>query len=860
MTAAPFELLDTGESTLTIDTNCSKLVIFTDDKVMIPSFNEHVGSSNRATSSETPCGGVKNTHVPDMFPGTLSVSGDGCYFTNIDGTYADKYLSAGQLSENKEIITSGSNGCAFRTADGKTFCTMDGKSFLVTPVNTIVSKFIVQNISDSSQTCTITIRCPDSVSSISLYDLDTCVYESPVFTNVQQTTGAVNSYTFTQTLPARSSKKLQTMVEYSSLSHTFKFSNDAFMATGLHNMEAWIAYYDTSDTEINFLLFTQTPEYLTCVQDSSGNVTQFTIPIGTGVIYKGRLPHSAVTRTTSGDIPDCLNSLISGSISKFLLGFKAISPSTATITSYVVPAISDDKILPKSTISSSYLSSLISIRASPGEYTCASFVINTNKSINLSILTSDLISGSNTIPSGNIDLKYVKCWWQAGNAKKSTHPLGRFLTPELLLNDDSLIQVWGDLWNRSDVSNPIGRNFIKLSSGEYTDISSSGSLSGTTITPISEMTVYDASYLKILNLRQSYNKQIWVTLHVPTGTTVGTYTGTITIRSSFTVLKTITLSVQVLPITLPAPSIKSGIYYRPKLTTDGSISSEQKNAQQYAAELQDINKHGVTNPTCYTPPSDSTLSQVLSLRQQNLTNYNTMFMLGRTVKNITSSELSNLISTCTTYGITSVYIYGYDETSMDTPEIRTQIQAVHDAGAFVFCAQSPTQALAVKDVLDLAIGSSLFTTDQIAEYQTSGNKIYSYGNPQSAPEYPLVFRKNYGLLLWQRGYNGAMVYAYQHNFGTHWNDFDSPTYRNHHFVYSTASGVIDTIQWEGYREGVNDLKYLTALQAAIIAYPGSTATAANNWLTSLKTTDLDTVDLDVIRGQMIDYILAITGA
>jgi len=105
-----------------------------------------------------------------------------------------------------------------------------------------------------------------------------------------------------------------------------------------------------------------------------------------------------------------------------------------------------------------------------------------------------------------------------------------------------------------------------------------------------------------------------------------------------------------------------------------------------------------------------------------------------------------------------------------------------------------------------------------------------------------------------------MVYAYQHNFGTHWNDFDSPTYRNHHFVYSTASGVIDTIQWEGYREGVNDLKYLTALQAAIIAYPGSTATAANNWLTSLKTTDLDTVDLDVIRGQMIDYILAITGA
>ncbi len=860
MPATPFELLDIEGSTLTIDTNCSKLVIFTDDKVMIPSFNEHLGSSNRVTAAETPCGGIKNTYVPDMFPGTLSISGDGCYFQSIDGSYADKYLSAGQLSENDDIITSGSTGCAFKTADGKTFCTMDGKSFLVTPVNTMVSKFIVQNILDSTQTCTITIRCPDSVSSINLYNLDTCVYESPGFTNVQQTTGTVNSYTFTQTLPARSSKKMQVMVGYSNLTHTFKFTDDAFMATGLHNMEAWIGYYDTSDTEINFLLFTQTPEYITCVQDSSGNVTQFTIPIGSGAIYKGRLPHSAVTRTTSGDIPDCLNSSIVGSISKFLLGFKAISPSTATITSYVVPAISDDKILPKSTISSSYISSSISIRASPGEYTCASFVINADKSVNLSVLASDLICGSNTISASNVDLKYIKCWWQAGNSKKSTHPLGRFLTPELLLNDDSLIQVWGDLWNRDDVTNPQGRNFIKLSSGEYTDISISGSLSGTTITTISEMPVYDASYLQILNLRQSYNKQIWITLHVPTGIPAGTYTGTITLRSSFTVLKTIALSVQVLPITLPAPSIKCGIYYRPKLTTDGSISSEQKNVQQYTAELQDLDRHGVTNPTCYTAPSDSTLSQVLSLRQQNLTNYNIMYMLGRTIKNITAGELSTLISTCSTYGITSVYIYGYDEESMDTEEIRAQIQAVHDGGGYVFCAQSPTQALAVKDVVDLVIGSSSFTSSQITEFQATGHKVYSYGNPQSVPEYPLTFRTNYGLFLWQMGYSGSMVYAHQHNFGTHWNDFDNPTYRNHNFVYSTADGIVGTMHWEGLREGNNDLKYLAALQAAIVAHPGSTATTANNWLTSLKTTDLSTVDLDDVRGQMIDYILAITGA
>ncbi|MFA6769093.1 MAG: hypothetical protein WCR86_11810, partial [Parabacteroides sp.] len=203
---------------------------------------------------------------------------------------------------------------------------------------------------------------------------------------------------------------------------------------------------------------------------------------------------------------------------------------------------------------------------------------------------------------------------------------------------------------------------------------------------------------------------------------------------------------------------------------------------------------------------------------------------------------------------------GYDEESMDTEEIRAQIQAVHDGGGYVFCAQSPTQALAVKDVVDLVIGSSSFTSSQITEFQATGHKVYSYGNPQSVPEYPLTFRTNYGLFLWQMGYSGSMVYAHQHNFGTHWNDFDNPTYRNHNFVYSTADGIVGTMHWEGLREGNNDLKYLAALQAAITAHPGTTATTANNWLTSLKTTDLSTVDLDDVRGQMIDYILAITGA
>ena len=60
-----------------------------------------------------------------------------------------------------------------------------------------------------------------------------------------------------------------------------------------------------------------------------------------------------------------------------------------------------------------------------------------------------------------------------------------------------------------------------------------------------------------------------------------------------------------------------------------------------------------------------------------------------------------------------------------------------------------------------------------------------------------------------------MDYAYQHGFGHVWNDFDDKTYRDHVFAYPTLNGVIDTVQWEGFREGVDDVRYLTTLRALI---------------------------------------------
>ena len=60
---------------------------------------------------------------------------------------------------------------------------------------------------------------------------------------------------------------------------------------------------------------------------------------------------------------------------------KADEPPDPRITTYVVPAITDEKILPTTSISGDYVSTDISLRACPGEYEAASFVVRANENI-----------------------------------------------------------------------------------------------------------------------------------------------------------------------------------------------------------------------------------------------------------------------------------------------------------------------------------------------------------------------------------------------------------------------------------------------------------------------------------------------
>jgi len=269
----------------------------------------------------------------------------------------------------------------------------------------------------------------------------------------------------------------------------------------------------------------------------------------------------------------------------------------------------------------------------------------------------------------------------------------------------------------------------------------------------------------------------------------------------------------------------------------------------------------VTNPTVYQ--SFEKLKNVLAMRQ-SVGMTGPLLFLGLTHASFGNDlsalkkAVASLAETVSGYnGIADYYIYGRDEQEL-TSNDRAQISAVHEAGGKVFNAQNKNMADST-DILDIIVSSGVPDSSLATKSHSYGNKIYNYGNPQAGEEHPEKYRRNYGLLLWQKDYDGASTYAYQHSFADIWNDFDSATYRDHNFTYPTINGVIDTIQWEGFREGVNDIKYLSTLLNVIKSAKssGKNTSAAESWVANLKNTNLATANLDNIRSQMITYILSL---
>ena len=145
------------------------------------------------------------------------------------------------------------------------------------------------------------------------------------------------------------------------------------------------------------------------------------------------------------------------------------------IIPYPWEPISSIKVLPFDYEIPAVPGNTLSMTASRNEFEPASFIITAQKDLSgITINVPDLYDAhKNTIPSSAIDVRLVKVWYQAAPNDIEYTTAGYYLTPELLLKDDSLVKV--DYATRTnylkvtingieqyvDISNPSGTIPIK---------------------------------------------------------------------------------------------------------------------------------------------------------------------------------------------------------------------------------------------------------------------------------------------------------------------------------------------------------------------------------------------------------------
>jgi hypothetical protein len=135
-----------------------------------------------------------------------------------------------------------------------------------------------------------------------------------------------------------------------------------------------------------------------------------------------------------------------------------------------------------------------------------------------------------------------------------------------------------------------------------------------------------------------------------------------------------------------------------------------------------------------------------------------------------------------------------------------------------------------------------------------------YADPHGGPENPDFARRLYGMQPYKAGYDVVGNHAWWKR--CQWNDIAQnfePTYRNLNIVYQTRGNVLDTLQWEGCREGLDDVRYATRLKElarqALSSARSEVVLRGRLALGALAYWDADRDDMDACRLECIRHIL-----
>ena len=551
---------------------------------------------------------------------------------------------------------------------------------------------------------------------------------------------------------------------------------------------------------------------------------------------------------------------------------------TGSFIHYSVPAMSEVQYLPDAYPTDGTAGAPLRIYSALNEYEPASFVIYAFKQHGkVAFEVSDLKSKEgNVFPKSRLDLKTVKVWYQAGNAWYSYfQDNGYKLCPELLLNDEDLIKV-----DTRKVSN-YARLIEKDGTVHYHWLTPPPAVDSV-LEHLDKMSYrLDGSFRSMkpnfkdsktfagATLNEGEFKQFFLTAHVTEDCKPGVYSGAITLKDGGKVIGKIPVQLRILPFKLPDPMQYKNVNkpYRTRFNEYNGFEfvralngNDFKLAEkQLISILKNFAAHHHVIPGFRGAYNRFDIIDKAGLKRDFIAT--------------TSMQLTNLAEMrfdakrqkedhIRKFGRYNFNLAWGDEYGGATLRGILPMVKIYREEGFGFWSNSRhTYALAgwLANQFTPPVWPDFRSHVQPDKFTfvSPDNEYGWYACQHVGVENPAFNRRQYGLGPWRAGL--TCNYNYAHHLDG-FNDTRGGTFRAMNFIYTDGNGALTTIQWEAFREAIDDIRYATLIQQLARPLLNSQTNVAGDFaarqaLKFLADLDSDDHDLSLVRLEMIRHIL-----
>lgn len=475
------------------------------------------------------------------------------------------------------------------------------------------------------------------------------------------------------------------------------------------------------------------------------------------------------------------------------------------------------------------------------------------------------------------DIRVVKLWFQNGNGWVSYfNDVGLKLTPELLLHDENLIKV-----DKGDRPANYAR-VKKDGKDEFVWISAPRSFDKRDGFKQYDKGFVDAEKLLPVRLEKNSFKQFFITINAAKNQNPGVYKGVVNVTCKGETLASVPIAVRVLPFELPMPKgylnpkipyVHSCMGAMPSLgRLKSSIGNDKEAEKCFRAWLQSLYDHSVFHAPYITEGNASCIPLLKEI------GYPLDYVLGNPMvpwyalnfggrmswRNLRDAQVS--AKKCYEFynkhlpGATMLCAHGDEQGTAFVTTHREMYREYEKYGIKVGCAGH--DPLLIKG--GFAYGFIPIACDPRAAYEKSrpwreiGTETLGfYASQHTGSENPQFTRRQHGMLGWLNGL--TMAYNYEFAVGS-FNDLVNDVYRPMVVTYANSQGLMETIQYAGFREACDDIRYGTYLlqlaQEAIDKKDDVDAVIAGKKARMyLAMLDQNKADLNVVRLEMIERIM-----